>query len=583
MHVLATAGHVDHGKSTLVRALTGMEPDRWAEERRRGMTIDLGYAWTPLPSGEVVAFVDVPGHQRFLSNMLAGVGPVPAAMFVVAADEGWSRQSAEHLAALDALGVSHGLLVVTKSDLADPAAVAAASLEHIAATSLGRLPWVATSATKEDGIAELKALLDQLVAGLPGPDLNCPVRLWVDRSFSIRGAGTVVTGTLPAGTVWVGDRLRLGERDVAVRALQTLGKEVSEVPAIARVALNLRDVATSEVHRGDALLTPGAWRLSASFDVRLTDEVAEQVVLHVGSAAVAVRVRPLGSDVARLSLEKSLPLRAGDRFLLRDPGAQSVVAGGIVLDADPPVLARRGAAAARSATLTAATGVPDPLTEVRRRGVMRVSDLRALGVPDGPVEGVRVEGEWLTSEEQWAAWQAALIDIVDAHLAADPLTAGMPDDAVRRALGLPDLRLLRELAAECGFEQHQGRVRRAGVVPSLGSAEPAVRLIEDQLAAKPFRAPETEELTNLGLHDRELAAAATAGRLLRLPGNIMLLPTAPDLAVTVLASLDQPFSLSAARQALDTTRRVAVPLLEHLDSLGLTRRVDGSLRRLQTE
>ncbi|HEX3825004.1 MAG TPA: selenocysteine-specific translation elongation factor [Mycobacteriales bacterium] len=583
MHVLATAGHVDHGKSTLVRALTGMEPDRWAEERRRGMTIDLGYAWTPLPSSEVVAFVDVPGHHRFLSNMLAGVGPAPAAMFVVAADEGWSRQSAEHLAALDALGVSHGLLVVTKSDLADPAEVATTSLEHIATTSLGRLPWVATSATNGRGLAEVRELIDRVVAGLPTPDVTAAVRLWVDRSFSIRGAGTVVTGTLAAGTVRVNDRLRLGDRDVTVRALQTLGVDAAEVPAVARVALNLRDVATSEVRRGDALLTPGAWRLSGSLDVRLTHEVAEQVVLHVGSAAVTVRVRPLGADVARVSLARPLALRAGDRFLIRDPAPQSVVAGGMVLDADPPPLVRRGAAAARSANLTSATGVPDPLTEIRRRGAIRVSDLRALGVSDRPVDGVRADGEWLISDEQWRTWRRLLTEVVDAHHAADPLTAGMPDEAARRALDLPDLRLLRALAADCGFEQRQGRVRRAGTIPSLGPAEPAVRLVEKQLGARPFRAPETEELASLGLHDRELAAAATAGRLLRLPGNIVLLPTAPALAVTILGGLAQPFSLSSARQALDTTRRVAVPLLEHLDRVGLTRRLDGSLRRLQSD
>src|SRR5690349_3686578 len=179
MHVIATAGHVDHGKSTLVRALTGMEPDRWAEERRRGMTIDLGFAWTTLPSGETVAFVDVPGHERFVPTMLAGVGPVPAALIVVAADEGWKPQSAEHLAALAALDVRHGLLVVTRSDLADPAPATAQALTELARTPLGRVPAVAVSGLTGAGLDDLRAAIDTLVLGLPAPARDEPVRLWI--------------------------------------------------------------------------------------------------------------------------------------------------------------------------------------------------------------------------------------------------------------------------------------------------------------------------------------------------------------------------------------------------------------------
>src|SRR6478752_6769607 len=201
MHVIATAGHVDHGKSALVRALTGMEPDRWAEERRRGMTIDLGYAWMTLPAGENLAFVDVPGHERFVPNMLAGLGPVPAVMFIVAADGGWMPQSAEHLAAVNALGVTHGLLVITRSDLADPGLATRQALAEIARTSLGTVEAVPVSAVTGEGLDDLKDALVRLVASLsgqPGPARAEPgpaVRLWIDRSFTIRGAGTVVTGT----------------------------------------------------------------------------------------------------------------------------------------------------------------------------------------------------------------------------------------------------------------------------------------------------------------------------------------------------------------------------------------------------
>src|SRR5882672_6734678 len=203
MQVIATAGHVDHGKSALVRALTGMEPDRWAEERRRGLTIDLGFAWTKLPGGEQLAFVDVPGHERFVPNMLAGLGPVPAVMFVVAADGGWMPQSAEHLAAVDALGVRHGLLVITRSDLADPAPATRQARAEIARTSLGAVEAVPVSAVTGEGLDDLRAALFRLAAALaePVPAVGAPIRLWIDRSFTIRGAGTVVTGTLPAGTV----------------------------------------------------------------------------------------------------------------------------------------------------------------------------------------------------------------------------------------------------------------------------------------------------------------------------------------------------------------------------------------------
>ncbi|MDQ6649412.1 MAG: selenocysteine-specific translation elongation factor, partial [Actinomycetota bacterium] len=362
MHVVATAGHVDHGKSTLVRALTGMEPDRWAEERRRGMTIDLGYAWATLPSGEQVAFVDVPGHQRFIANMLAGVGPAPAVLMVVAADEGWRRQSAEHLAAVDALGVGHGLLAVTRSDVADPAAATAQALDHIAASSLGTVEAVAVSGLTGAGLGELRAALDRLVGALPPPADDPRLRLWVDRVFTIRGSGTVVTGTLGAGTLRVGDELAIapGGQRVRVRGLESLKARVDVVSAVARVAVNLRGVDLAAVRRGDALVTPGAWTPADEVDVRLRGadprDLPRQLVLHLGSAGVGVRVRPLGPDTARLALDSRLPLQAGDRALLRDPGEQRVAAGVLVLDVAPPELRRRGSAAARAGTLATVTG-----------------------------------------------------------------------------------------------------------------------------------------------------------------------------------------------------------------------------------
>src|SRR5262249_5827567 len=251
-----------------------MEPDRWAEERRRGLTIDLGFAWTGLPGGGQVAFVDVPGHERVVPNMLAGGGPVPAVLFVVAADEGWRAQSAEHRAALDALGVRHGLLAVTRSDLADPVPALADAAARIARTTLGAVPALAVSGSTGAGLGDPLAGLAVLVSRLPVPDPGAPVRLWVDRSFAIRGAGTVVTGTLPAGTLRVGDELDLpGTGTVRIRGLQALARPETAVTGVARVAVNLRARDHRTISRGDALLTPGAWHLTSTVDVALRPAV----------------------------------------------------------------------------------------------------------------------------------------------------------------------------------------------------------------------------------------------------------------------------------------------------------------------
>ena len=299
MQVIATAGHVNHGKSTLVRALTGMEPDRWAEERRRGLTIDLGFAWFTLPSGQQVAFVDVPGHERFVPNMLAGVGAVPAVLFTVAADEGWMPQSEEHLAAVDALGITHGLLAVTRSDLADPAQARRQALGRLAATSLGEVEAVAVSARTGLGMPALRDALDRLAARLPQPDPAAPVRLWVDRAFRIRGSGTVVTGTLPAGTIREKQELLLtpSMEAVRVRGIETLKQPAGQVSGVARVALNLRGAERVTPARGMALVEPGRWTLAATLDVRLAaagDRPPRQLTVHAGSARTGGPAAPAG-------------------------------------------------------------------------------------------------------------------------------------------------------------------------------------------------------------------------------------------------------------------------------------------------
>ncbi len=588
MHVVATAGHVDHGKSTLVRALTGMEPDRWAEERRRGMTIDLGYAWTTLPSGAEIAFVDVPGHQRFIGNMLAGLGPAPAVLVVVAADEGWRLQSAEHLAAADALGITHGLLIVTRADLADPDPALEQAREQLSRSSLAGVESVVVSGATGLGLPELRRALDRLVARLPEPVTDGRVRLWVDRAFTITGSGTVVTGTLGSGSIQVDDELELGGRPVRVRGLQRLGRRTDRAAAVVRVAVNLRSVSVDDVHRGDALVTPGAWRPTSLLDVRLgagTDTLPSELVMHVGSAAVPVRLRPLGDHEARLTTRRPLLLQVGDRAILRDPGQHAVASGVLVLDVDPPALRRRGAAAQRANVLRGATGRPDLAAEVRRRGAARRADLHALGMPVDSAAlagspGLRETGEWVVTDETWQQWRSALASVVDAHAARHPLDPRPTLEAARQAAGIPDVALTAPLSSALGLELAGGRVGRPGVRASLGPAEAGLVAIERRLADSPFAAPEHDELAAWGLGPREVAAAAKAGRLVRLGGDVVLLPRGPALAMRVLAALDQPFTTSEARRALGTTRRVAIPLLEHLDTRGWTIRVDAGHRRV---
>jgi selenocysteine-specific elongation factor len=661
VYVVATAGHVDHGKSMLVRALTGMEPDRWEAERSRGMTIDLGYAWTTLPSGDELAFVDVPGHERFITNMLAGLGPVAAVMFVVAADEGWMPQSAEHLAAIDALGVRHGLLVVTRSDLADPGPVLRRAAHQIAGTSLGEVEAVAVSALTGQGLPELTAALGRLTARLPRPDPRGAIRLWLDRVFAIKGSGTVVTGTLQAGTVRPGDELTVAPamRTVRIRGVQSLGAPAAHVGGVARVALNLRGTSTRELGRGMALIQPGRWTVTKVIDVRLAPASGERgqppapaplpsrPTLHIGAARAVAQARMLGSRFARLTLDRPLPLHVGDRVLLRDPGAAPDRAGGrpvfgaTVLDVSPPRLRGNGAAAAAAHELASWPELPVVQDLLRRHRLLRAGQASAMGLNDLPPP---VAGDWLADPGHWARLRQSLAAAVAAHAARDPLAPGLAIGAARAELGLPGRDLVEALAAWPVGSGSGGRIEAVGgylrgverdepdqpedadgaagpgqraertasgaapehrpaaagdaPVPGQrpgigGSAQApgprlpapvasAVQAVLADLADAPFHAPEAERLRELGIDARAAAAAERAGLLCRLPGNILLAPGAPDRAARILAGLPQPFSTSDARQALGTSRRVAIPLLEWLDRAGVTRRLPDD-RRLMRE
>ncbi len=594
MHVIATAGHVDHGKSALVRALTGMEPDRWADEIRRGMTIDLGFCWMSLGGGDGdgdadadVAFVDVPGHERYVANMLAGAGPAPAILFVVAADEGWRAQSEEHLAAVDALGIEHGLLAVTRCDLADPGPAIEAATARIARSSLGQVEAVAVSSVTGAGLPGLRAAMRRLIRRIAPPDPAADVRLWVDRSFTITGHGTVATGTLTAGTIRVGDELIALpiQRPLRVRGLQALKTERQHVAAIARVAVNLRGADPADVRRGSALVTPGRWLATRTVDVRLADPQARlpaAPMLHIGSCGISARVRRLGADTARLSLRTPLPLRIGDIAALRSPGRDPVRQVGItratVLDVKPPPLRRRGAARERAAELAGMTGAADARAELSRRRLVRVRDMIAMGA--APTASP-VAGDWLADPGWWRELGGRLAAATQAHAASRPLDPGLPAEAARQQLGLPDRRLVEALVRP-PLTYHGGKIYCSPAAPSLPpQLQAAVETIRSDLRSNPYLAPDSARLRELRLGQRQLAAAVRAGYLLRVSPEVYLLPGADELAARILADLPQPFTLSQARQALRTTRRVAVPLLEMLDRLGHTQRLDETQRRVR--
>jgi selenocysteine-specific elongation factor len=362
-----------------------------------------------------------------------------------------------------------------------------------------------------------------------------------------------------------------------VRGLQSLGRPFDQVTAVARVAVNLRNVDKEEVARGDALLTPGAWASSALMDVRIraADAVPAQLVLHLGSAAVPVRVRPLGDGtVARLTLNRALAVAAGDRALLRDPGGHRVVGRVTILDTDPPPLTRRGAAAARAKELAG----DDPATLLRRRKLLRAAELRGLGVR--PPADARPAGEWLIDASYAGELRKQLATVLADYRRTATLSAGPTVEEARTALGVPDRAVVLALIA-APLTIRDGRVvDREAQSPLPAPVAAALAELARDLADQRFRAPEAGRLAALGLGARELAAAERAGALLRVSDTIVLLPGADVQAVGVLSKLEQPFTTSQARQALDTTRRVALPLLDLLDRRHLTRRLPDDRREV---
>ena len=478
MRVLATAGHVDHGKSTLVLALTGTDPDRLAEEKARGLTIDLGFAVCSLPSGGEVAFVDVPGHVRFIKNMLAGVGAVDACLFVVAATEGWKPQSEEHLRILSLLGLSHGVIALTKSSLVDDEWAELVEMEvreRVDATFLADAEVVAVDALSGAGLGALRAALARLVAATPPALDRGRARLWVDRAFPVRGAGTVVTGTLTGGSLAVDDTVAVepGGLTARVRRLHSHHVALERAAPGRRLAVNLAGLGHADLARGQAVVHPGQWHRATVFDASLSvlatldHEVGRRgaYAAYVGSGEFPVKVRVLGragtiapgeSGAVRLWLPANvgLPVLPGDRYVLREAGRSETVGGGEVLDVSPVLAASRAA--------------PDRSVErvVTERGWVDATEMgRLVGIDMAPTLG-----RWVVDPTVLASVRQELCVAVSAAGRAGIDLAALDDR--RRAVvaaGLPDVRV------EDGRALAGGGVATAGGVVAGGAAGRGVR------------------------------------------------------------------------------------------------------------
>ena len=558
MHVIATAGHVDHGKSTLVKALTGVDPDRFDEEKERGLTIDLGFGVTQLPSGSSVSLIDVPGHIRFIKNMLAGVGSLKACIFVVAATEGWKPQSEEHLRILELLGVKHGIVALTKVNLCDEDLVELAHIEvedHVAGTFLEGVPVIHIDALDGLGVNELRDALDDLLKILPiSEDVNRP-RLWIDRVFAAKGAGTVVTGTLTGGSLKVDDDLELlpHHRQVRIRSLQNHYEECFDLPPGSRCAVNLSGVSHDELARGDVLVRNGQWHEATIFDasLRVLEQLDHSVsrkgayVLYLGSGEHSVRMRVLGSNelmpgsdgTVRFYASTGLPLLPGDRFILRESGRSETIGGGEVLDVDPQ--------------LTASEAEPDLSVErvIKERGWVEATELERLTGKKLPSD----VGKW----------------VVEPSVLRETLERIREEVALSGPLGL-DLSQLDErdrAAAELleDLKSSGGRLLAADSLDSL-SDHPFVEKLNELL----FAPPDPE-----GVDRAELRELVRRGDVIEQDGIFFspsALKEAGRLAAELLKKNPEGFTVSTFRESAGNTRKHALPLLGHLDSTGVTRR-----------
>lgn len=607
MYVIGTAGHVDHGKSMLVEALTGIDPDRLREEKQRGMTIDLGFAWLTLPTGRTVSIVDVPGHERFIKNMLAGAGGIDIALLVVAADDGVMPQTREHVAILDLLGVGRGVVALSKRDLVDAGwleLVRGEIAEELAGTALAGSPVVACSAVTREGLDDLRNALDDAVGALPVKRDIGRARLPIDRVFTVSGFGTVVTGTLIDGAIAAGDDVELlpGGARARVRGVQSHRDAVERAQPGTRVALNLAGVAKDDLRRGMVVASPGWLKATDAVDVRVRAVPALRhalrhnihVTFHTGAAEANARLRLLDADElrageeawAQLRLDAGVAVTRGDRFVLRTPG--DTVAGGVVADAaprrhrrrDPAIIARLAAWLAgtpRDRVLEAVAAQPMVERDALERGVALERDVvaRELGalVASGVVrafgdgDGTR----YATARYVEAAHERVLAALRSWHQ-THPLRSGAPQEEARARAGL-DARAFALLAAEWEDVRLTGAsAALAGFAPEPTATQRAA--IDAYLAA--LRASPASPPTGARIDAELLAYLAEAGAVVDAGNGVVF--EAGAYAALAGRALDHiagrgSITVAEARDLFGTSRRYAQALLEEMDRRRVTRRV----------
>ncbi len=631
MHVIGTAGHVDHGKSTLVQALTGTHPDRLKEEREREMTIDLGFAWLTLPSGEEIGIVDVPGHRDFIENMLAGVGGIDAALFVIAADEGLMPQTREHLAILDLLQVQGGVVALTKIDLVDDPGWLDLVEDDIRSaltnTVLEKAPVVCVSARTRAGLPDLLSHLDDCLADRPPrPDLGRP-RLPVDRVFSMPGFGTVVTGTLSDGSLHAGDEVEIlpaGLR-TRIRGLQThKRKEETAVPG-SRTAINLTGITIDQVKRGDVIAFPSTYLPTRRIDVRfrLLADLPQpllhntQVKFFIGAAEVQSRVRLLGSEELHpseegwLQLELETPVVAirGDRYILRRPSPGETLGGGTIVDPNPKQRHKRFSGSELKDLETLSRGTPAevllqsmlalaiaPVQDVFTRSNLEASTAQLalqelvtsgqiLPLDDGSPASIQPHA-LITSRPYWEQLQRQVLQEVDAYHQGYPLKRGMPREELKSRLKLsPRIFsiVMARIVAQAVLEESGAIIWRPGHQVRFSPQQQ--RLVDALLVrfkAAPFSPPTVKEcIADVG--EDIYAAMVDLGWLVPIPPDVVFRKQDYDLMLSEVVDLIKKKGMITAAEVRDhfnTSRRYVLALLEHMDAQGITRR-EGDARRLK--
>lgn len=630
-YILATAGHVDHGKSALVRALSGIDPDRLPEEKARGITIDLGFAHVDLPApanvGQAIRYrvgiVDVPGHEDFVKNMVAGVGSIDMALLVVSAKDGWMPQTEEHLQILSYAGIKHAIVALTMADLVPEVEPTQSQVRRqLEGTAFATAPIVATSTVSGEGIGELKRLLAAELARMqPQRDFGKP-RLAVDRAFTMRGAGTVVTGTLTGGVLRRGQPVTIepGNKNSKIRSIQCYNRDVECAAPGTRVALNLPDLQvengkhrTSVVSRGDVVTLPGMGRASDTIDVIL--EVSgrrssakplkegTRIRVHHGSGNFPACFYLLGTSAlapgdsgpAEFRFDAPVFALAGDRFIVRDWSEQHTLAGGMVLDPDA---SRRGFRTPERATfLRARADHPsDPraflISELERDGAALRSTLllksrfgraeieRAAEtlVADGCV---LMRGDWLAAANWWNGLQRTSLEAIDAAHRSQPQEIGLRLTDLRQLLGKQAARAelfeaLIEDLCRSGCLRAGVCIRRSSHHPALPPhLQPAGIKLRAALSTKPLEPPSRKELARDALGQQALRFFLQSGEAVEVGDDLVLHASGYQQAVETIRRhlrAQGAASVSELRQALNTSRRVMVPLLEKLDREGITLR-----------